>query len=44
MLSDFILHKATILAVGIDEKTVLSSDFRISASVEGIDKISGLAA
>lgn len=42
MLSDFILHKAAILAVGIDEKTVLSSGFRLSASVEGIDKGSGL--
>ena len=41
-LSDFILHKAVLEAIGITPDTVIRNGFRLTTSVKGIDKGSGL--
>ncbi len=40
--SDFILHKAVLQILGINEKTVLKNGFKLSATVSGLNKGSGL--
>ena len=41
-MSDFILHKAALSAIGITEKTNIIDGFRLTTDVKGIDKGSGL--
>lgn len=41
-LSDFILHKAALQTIGLTDKTLIKSGFRLTTEVKGIDKGSGL--